>query len=134
MARDSELDVQAARDEKYCPDCGSSCPSCCLHEDCIAVGERDVALEALEEAQGRLRKANCDYGEGWINDDLECGIDVEPWCGKHAVLYYIKVNKEAQGKLDRIVAEACVCGGLPALCIVHDSHSVIAHILKEGNE
>ena len=52
--------------------------------------------ERVEEAEARLRKANCDYGDGWINDDLKCGIDVEPWCGKHAVLYYIRENKEAR--------------------------------------
>ncbi|KKN47184.1 hypothetical protein LCGC14_0665250 [marine sediment metagenome] len=57
---------------------------------------------ALAEAQARLRKANCAYGDGWISDDLECGVDVEPWCGKHAVLYHIKANKEAQGKLDAV--------------------------------
>ena len=61
-----------------------------------------LLVEELEEAQARLRKANCEYGDGWLNDDLECGIDVEPWCGKHAVLYYIKAHKEAQRKLDAV--------------------------------
>ncbi len=56
----------------------------------------------LAKAQARLRKANCDYGDGWLSDDLECGVDVEPWCGKHAVLYYIRINKEAQGKLKEL--------------------------------
>ena len=56
------MDIQAARElhkgydaicercgEKYCPECESACPSCCLHNDCIAVTERDAALEAQEE-------------------------------------------------------------------------------------
>ena len=51
--------------------------------------ESDEALIERDEAQARLRKANCDYGDGWLSDDLECGRDVEPWCGKHAVLHYI---------------------------------------------
>ena len=44
--------VSCARcDQTYCVQCNSSCPSCCFHSDCIAVKERDTALEALEEAQ-----------------------------------------------------------------------------------
>ena len=58
----------------------------------------DALTGELAEARARLRKANCDYGDGWLSDDLECGRDVEPWCGKHAVLYYIKENKEAGGR------------------------------------
>ncbi|KKN49295.1 hypothetical protein LCGC14_0643940 [marine sediment metagenome] len=71
----------------------------------IAISEAtnwaDVASTAqaeVAEAQARLRKANCEYGDGWLSDDLECERDVEPWCGKHAVLYYIKENKEAGGR------------------------------------
>ena len=64
-----------------------------------AIGERDDVQGQLAEAQARLRKANCEYGDGWLSDDLECGRDAEPWCGKHAVLYYIKAHKEARGKL-----------------------------------
>ena len=41
---------------RYCPECESACPNCCIHNDCIAVKERDAALEALEEAQGLLRR------------------------------------------------------------------------------
>jgi hypothetical protein len=66
---------------------GIPCPTCSK----IADLERQLA-----EAKARLRKANCDYGDGWLSDDLECQVDVEPWCGKHAVLYYIRANKEAQ--------------------------------------
>ena len=63
----------------------------------------ELGLRAeLTEAQARLRKANCDYGDGWLSDDLECQVDAEPWCGKHAVLYYIRENKKAQGKLDAV--------------------------------
>ncbi|KKK70250.1 hypothetical protein LCGC14_2925890 [marine sediment metagenome] len=67
---------------KYCPDCnGSSCPSCCLHEDCIVVKERDAALEALEEARGALQEygthgSGC-LAKGWKRGDNEyrCGLD-----------------------------------------------------------
>ena len=121
MARDSELDIQAARvrcealegaqeeleswhreftvtlDDGHTRHQMDALEAGKVVED--AEAKARMAAQDLAEAQGRLRKANCDYGEGWISDDLECGTDVEPWCGKHAVLYYIKVNKEIQGKL-----------------------------------
>ena len=77
----------------------------------------DEVVVERDEAQGRLRKANCDYGDGWLSDDLECQVDVEPWCGKHAVLYYIRANKEAQGKLEAIQA-----------LTLEPGHAVVDHI------
>jgi hypothetical protein len=76
--------------------------------------ERDKRIRAeaqaqLRESEARLRKANCDYGDGWLTDDLECGVDVEPWCGKHAVLYYIKALRESEA------AQAGVRGALERL-------------------
>ena len=91
-----------------CPDCnghfdpGHTCPP-------TSQGNRIRDLERqLAEAQARLRKANCDYGDGWINDDLECQRDVEPWCGKHAVLHYIAENarlQEDKRRQQRYIAE-----------------------------
>lgn len=68
----------------------------------LTVKQPQYVERQLAEAQARLRKANCAYAAGWISDDVECQVDVVPWCGKHAVLYYIRVNKEAQGKLQEM--------------------------------
>jgi hypothetical protein len=51
-------------------------------------------LATIDALQARLRKANCEYGDGWLSEDLECQVDVEPWCGKHAVLFYIQKLRE----------------------------------------
>ena len=107
-----------------------------LERRCQDCNELLTPLPTLErqlaEAQARLRKANCDYGDGWLSDDLECQVDVEPWCGKHAVLYYIRANKEAQGKLARIETGMCTCDAGPVYaCLVHDPPSVLGRILKE---
>ena len=87
---------------KHCPDCDSSCPSCCLHEDCIAVKERDAALEALEgaqealqsweegtppaivAAQAKIEELSRQVGEAvWIEEQREnLRVAVEEWSDK----------------------------------------------------
>jgi hypothetical protein len=73
--------------------------------------ERDKRIRAeaqaqLRESEARLRKANCDYGDGWLSDDLECQVDVEPWCGKHAVLYYIKALHKSEAAQEEFATKA----------------------------
>ena len=43
--------------------------------------------------------------------------------------------EEAQGKLERIETGLCTCGDSPIFsCLVHDSGSLLARILKEEND
>ena len=39
---------------RYCPDCDSSCPACCLHNDCVAAKERDEAQVKLSIYDARV--------------------------------------------------------------------------------
>ena len=91
---------------KHCPDCDSSCPSCCLHEDCIAVKERDAALEALEDLE-RQRNQEFDRAE-----DAECRLADAQMALEEARAAFNtacdlrlqagKERDEAQGKLDAV--------------------------------
>ena len=86
-----------------------------------------------------LRKVQCSTGCGKTyyvrDDDAACPHKC------HHILCIADLERklaEAQEKLKRIETEACVCnqGRLPRPfdCIVHDQQSIIARILKEGND
>jgi len=106
-----------------------------VHGSYEAIKTCQDKLLALGKARTRLRKANCDYGDGWIRDDLECLVDKEPWCGKHAVLYYIKAHKEAQGSLMEAreeVQRLQMCEGMARdIAAERDRYTALAERRKE---